>query len=175
MGLTCMLLPVCLLPPLRFSLSWNFAILIMMCLGVDLFGFLLIWHLSASWICVTFSLIKGNSFIKLRFIKKPYVHTSLHLPLPVLATEFIPSQDHWAPWTGCIWSSAEVVPVSDNSYHFTFSQFSNHLGKREGMSFLFRIPNLPRARTQSLTHFGNMEQCHYHRDTDVLLYFKCCP
>ena len=41
-GLSCMLPPVSPLLPLRFSLSWNFAIIIIMCLEVGLFGFLLI-------------------------------------------------------------------------------------------------------------------------------------
>ena len=43
-------------------LSWNFAILIMMCLEVCLFGFLLIGTLCVSWICVTFSFIKLGEF-----------------------------------------------------------------------------------------------------------------
>ena len=49
------------------SLSWNFAILIMMCLVVGLFGFLLLGTLCDSYVCVTFSLIKLGSFPSLLF------------------------------------------------------------------------------------------------------------
>ena len=49
------------------SLSWNFAILIMMCLEVGLFGFLLIGTLCVSWIFVTFSLIKLGKFSIITF------------------------------------------------------------------------------------------------------------
>ena len=50
------------LPYLTISFSWNFAILIMMCLEVGLFGFLLIGMRSVSWIFVPFSLIKLGKF-----------------------------------------------------------------------------------------------------------------
>ena len=44
------------------SLSLNFDILIMMCLGVDLFGFMLIWTLCASWTCEAFLLSRVGKF-----------------------------------------------------------------------------------------------------------------
>ena len=66
-GLPCMLLPVSPLLPLRFSLSWNFAILIMMCLEVGLFGFLLIGTLCVSWICVIFISSERGNFLSLLF------------------------------------------------------------------------------------------------------------
>ena len=56
-------LPCCLL----FSLSWNFAILIMMCLSVGLFGFVLLGTLFVSWIWVTFSLIRLGKFSIITF------------------------------------------------------------------------------------------------------------
>ena len=49
------------------SLSWNFVILIMMCLAVGLFGFLLIGTLCVSWIWVSFSLIKLGKFSIITF------------------------------------------------------------------------------------------------------------
>ena len=58
-----MLLPVSPLLPLRFSLSWNFAILIMMCLAVAPLDS----TLCASWISVTFSLIKLGKFSIISF------------------------------------------------------------------------------------------------------------
>ena len=48
------------------SLSWNFSTLIMMCLTVDLFGFLLL-GLSVFPGCVTFSLIKLRKFSIITF------------------------------------------------------------------------------------------------------------
>ena len=44
------------------SLSLNFAIFIMICLGVTLYGFILIGTLCTSWACMTFSLIKLRKF-----------------------------------------------------------------------------------------------------------------
>ena len=48
--LPCQLLAVSPLLHLRFSLSLNFSILIMMCLGVGLFGFILIGLLEVAWL-----------------------------------------------------------------------------------------------------------------------------
>ena len=55
LGLPCMLLPVSPLLPLRFSLSWNVAILIMVGLEVGFFGFLLIGTLCFLDLCDFFS------------------------------------------------------------------------------------------------------------------------
>ncbi|KAF6094921.1 hypothetical protein HJG60_011985 [Phyllostomus discolor] len=49
------------------SLSWYFAILIMICLEVALFRFLLFGTFCVSWICVTFSLIKLGKFSIITF------------------------------------------------------------------------------------------------------------
>ncbi|KAF6099747.1 hypothetical protein HJG60_011485 [Phyllostomus discolor] len=62
-----MLLPVSPLLPFILSFSWNFAILIMMCLEVGLFGFLLIGTLCVSWISVTLSLIKLGKYSIITF------------------------------------------------------------------------------------------------------------
>ena len=67
------------------SLSWNFAILIMMCLRVGLFGFLFIGTLCASWICVTFSLIKLGKFSNIPFSNRLYIPCSSSLSgIPVI-------------------------------------------------------------------------------------------
>ncbi|KAF6109647.1 hypothetical protein HJG60_010885 [Phyllostomus discolor] len=66
-GLPYILLPVSPFLTLRFSLSCNFAILIMICLRVSLFGLPLNGTLCVSWICVTLSLIKRGKFSNIIF------------------------------------------------------------------------------------------------------------
>ena len=67
LGLPCMLHTFSLAAFKILSLSWNFAILIMMYLAVGLFGFLLIRTLYASWSCVKFSLMKLGKFSIITF------------------------------------------------------------------------------------------------------------
>ena len=72
--------------PLRFSLSWNFAVLIMICLEVDLFGFLLIGTVCVSWICVTFSLIRLGKFSIVTFSNRFSIPCSSSSPsgIPII-------------------------------------------------------------------------------------------
>ena len=85
LGLPCVLLPVSPLVPLKFSLSCNFAILIMMCLAVGLFGFLFIQTLCASWICVTFFLINIGKFSIITFSNRfPIPCSSSSSDIPVI-------------------------------------------------------------------------------------------
>ena len=68
------------------SLSWKFAVLIMMCLGVGLFGFLLIGTLCHSWICVTFSLIRLGKFSIITFSNRFSIPCSSSSPsgIPIM-------------------------------------------------------------------------------------------
>ena len=84
-GLPCMLLPVSPLLLLRFSLlSFNFAILIMMCLAVGLFGFLLIVILCASWTYVTFSVIKLGKYSIITFSNRFSIPYSSSSGIPII-------------------------------------------------------------------------------------------
>ena len=62
------------------SLSWNFAILIMMCFAVGLFGFLLFRTLCVSWICVTFSPLRLGKFSITTFSNSFSIHRSSFSP-----------------------------------------------------------------------------------------------
>uniref|UniRef100_K9IHF4 Uncharacterized protein n=1 Tax=Desmodus rotundus TaxID=9430 RepID=K9IHF4_DESRO len=68
------------------SLSWNFAILIIMFLEVGLLGFLFIETLCASWVCVTFSLIKLGKFSVITFSNRFSIPCSSSSPsgIPII-------------------------------------------------------------------------------------------
>ena len=84
-GLPCMLLPVFFLAAFKvLSLSLNFAILVMMCLGVGLFGFILTGTLCASWTCVTFSPIKLGKFSMISFSNRFSILCSSSSGIPII-------------------------------------------------------------------------------------------
>ena len=60
----------------------NVAILIMLCLAVGLFGFLLFGTLYVSWIWVTFSLIRSGKFSIITFSNKSSI------PCPSILCQF---------------------------------------------------------------------------------------
>ena len=66
------------------SLSWNFDILIKMCLAVGLFGFLLFGTLCVSWTWVTFSLLRLGKFSIITFSNRFSIPCSSSSPLVFL-------------------------------------------------------------------------------------------
>ena len=65
------------------SLFWNYAIFIMVCLEIDLFGFLLMGTLCVSWICVTCPLIKLRKFSIITFSNRFSIPCSSPSRIPI--------------------------------------------------------------------------------------------